>query len=342
MKASYPLQLSVRVDESRKYLIFDSFEFKPSCSDVDDPDLSKYFPTGRGFNRFLQAYQNDNIDLEDDDYEDDDDQSYYTDQMELNDASSMDRDTQRLNLIFMGVAGNFAYSRCLRFRFRFNNIVGISLQKSSSGTTKGGSKDLGAVLVLDLSRPPPDDAFAVRKIQSRWNRENEFLLIKDWTPKSAASKATRIYLYGGLDELKQTVALMAKKSPLIAAMLASTSSEENNNNSLFGDEASIEHSASPDFSIPETVTYGGRNPSRTLADVDPDERITLRNCYRTAFCKRCGTVWFRGNTGFPCTGCGDGRWTVNLEPTTESAFNGQIENAMSVVGAKRVRQGPPK
>ena len=139
MKASYPLQLSVRVDESRKCLIFDSFEFKPSCSDVDDPDLSKYFPTGRGFNRFLQAYQNNNIDLEDDDYEDDDDQSYYTDQMEVNDGSSMDKVAQS-SMIFMGVAGNFAYSRCLRFRFPFNNIVGISLQKSSSGKLRDDKK----------------------------------------------------------------------------------------------------------------------------------------------------------------------------------------------------------
>ena len=73
------------------------------------------------------------------------------------------------------------------------------------------------------------------------------------------------------------------------------------------------------------MNYGSRNPSQTLADVDPEEREHLRDCYRTAFCRRCGTVWFRGNTGFPCTGCGDGRYTPNYEPTSESAFNGQIE-----------------
>ena len=331
LKAAYPLQLSVRVDESRKVLIFDCFEFKPNAADIDDPDLTKYYPTRRGFERSQQAFLSHKIDVNDDDYEDDDDQSYYTDNMEFNEGHTPERETERM-LLFFGVAGNFAYSRILRFRFPFNNIVGISLQKSGSSNAKGGSEELiGACLVLEVSRPPPDTAFAVRKIESRWNRENEFRLTKDWTPQSAASKATRIYLYGGLEELKQTAALLAKKWPPIAAMLAST---ENKSNSLLGDEASIEYSASPNFSVEKTVNYGSRNPSQTLADVDPEEREHLRDCYRTAFCRRCGTVWFRGNTGFPCTGCGDGRYTPNYEPTSESAFNGQIDNALSAFEAK--------
>jgi len=334
LKASYPLQLSVRIDESRKCVIFDCFEFKPTCADIDDPDLTKYRPTGRGYERFSQAFQSHDISVDEDFYEDDDmDDEYYTNQMEMNyDGETLNRDTDRF-LMFCGVAGNFAYSRCLRFRFPFNNIIGMSLQKSNPGIAKG-SKNVGAVLILELSRPPPDDAFAVRKVESRWSRENEFRLIGDWTLQSAASKATRIYLYGSLSELKQTAALMAKKWPHIASMLRSTSEK---NNSLLGDETSIEYSSSPEFSIPETVTYGGRNPGRTLEDAELEDRNTLRNCYRTAFCDLCGTIWFRGNTGFPCTGCGDGRMTPNHNTTTESAFDGQIDNAMSIFEAKCAR-----
>lgn len=170
MKAAYPLQLSVRVDESRKVLIFDCFEFKPNAADIDDPDLTKYYPTRRGFERSQQAFLSHKIDVNDDDYEDDDDQSYYTD-MEFNEGHTPERKTERM-LLFFGVAGNFAYSRILRFRFPFTNIVGTSLQKSGSSNAKGGPEDIGACLVHSLFERLSQDgtgrmSFVSRKIGHR-------------------------------------------------------------------------------------------------------------------------------------------------------------------------------
>ena len=61
------------------------------------------------------------------------------------------RDANRL-LIFMGMSGHFAYSRCLRFRFPFNNIVGVRLQSSifsnESACLDGGDENSGAVLIF--------------------------------------------------------------------------------------------------------------------------------------------------------------------------------------------------
>ena len=294
MKATYPLQLSTRIDEGRNVIIFDCFEYKPPCVDYDSPDLSAFYPTGRGWERWIQAFQSHTInqnktpwDSDDDDYRDDDDDSYYTNKMEAKDPNDgFSEDTER-TMIFGGISGNFAYSRCLRFRFPFDNIAGIRLLGSGDGEgDKKGCGDnnnhMGAVLVLELSRPPPSDAFAARKVQSRWLRENDFVLTKDWTPKSAASHASRIYLYGGLNELKQTAALMVKLCPRLASMLASESSK---NNSLLAGSASMEYSASPTFAISEDVVYGygeGRShPIKKYEDLDSDEKSQLRSDYRT-------------------------------------------------------------
>lgn len=121
LKASYPLQLSVRIDESRKCVMFDCFEYKPQFAiDLDDPDLSSYYPTNRAWNRWNQTFMTQSIDNDDDEYRDDEDDDDYVDgyspdgKMEMQEGSGdIDRDTERI-MIFNGMAGNFAYSRCLR------------------------------------------------------------------------------------------------------------------------------------------------------------------------------------------------------------------------------------
>lgn len=327
LRAAYPLQLSARIDESRKFLIFDCFEYKPKCFDPDDPDLNKYLPIQRSYERWGQAFMSQDIKNDEDDYEDDDDDSFYTSTMEAKEGTSFDQSHIKF-LIHNGLAGDFAYSRCLRFRFPISNIVGIRLQQADPSSKM-------AVLILEVSRPPPQDAFAARKVHSRWAKEDEFVLIKDWTPNSAASKATRIYLYGSFDELKQTAALMAKKCPkTIGPMLASKSCKDN---TLRDGVAPIEYSAAPDFLVSENVSYGengGRTRPRRLEDLSEQERDELRSDCRNALCRHCGTVHFTGHTGFPCPGCGDGRWTRNFEPASTFAFNGRIDNALEVFEAK--------
>jgi len=209
-------------------------------------------------------------------------------------------------------------------------------QNKTDRTARGGKENVvvGAVLVLELSRPPPADAFAVRKVKSRWFRENSFDLAKDWTPNSAASKATRIYLYGGLDELTQVAALMAKKWPPIAAMLAS--SKPNKNNSLFS--SSLQYSASPNFLVSETVvSYGNESGGIRInkyEDLSYDDQRKLRADCRNNLCRHCGAIYFLGHTGFPCSDCGDGRFTINLGAATESAFDGRIDKALEVFESK--------
>lgn len=344
LKSAYPLQLSVRMDESRKCIIFDCFEFKPQCIDMNDPDMSKFYPTGRDWDRWTQAYREQDIDIYDDEYKDDDDDPYYTEKMKASEEKPFSKESEKV-MIFCSMAGAFAYSRCLRFRFPFNNIVGICLksgeaEKNTNKKSRGNDDNTGAVLIIELNRPPPANAFAARKVASRWTRENDFVLTQDWTPDSAASEATRIYLYGGLAELKQTVALMSKLWPPISVMLAINSGKHN---SLLGD-IHLEYSASPEFKMSGNVTYGSNNTKLNIFDnIDSEDEDNLRSDRKTAQCDDCGTVYYRGYvTGYPCTGCGDGRMTRNFHCMTELPFNGQLDNAVEVFEANCKRRDSEK
>ena len=247
-----------------------------------------------------------NIDVEEDDYFDGDSDPELDEQKgpKSGNSSPMPRGTEKM-MIFCGMVGNFAYSRCLRFRFPFEHIIGISLQSDAVSS----EKDVGALLILEVSRPPPADAFAIRMVHSRWSKDNEFLLAKDWTPDTAASAATRIYLYGGMKELKQTAALMAKKCPRLATMLSGVSC---NSNSL-ASGSSLEYSFSPNFAVEESVTYGG-SALKTSTELSSEDEAMLREDIRNALCRHCGKVYFRGHTGFPCHGCGDGPPEISSEP----------------------------
>ena len=125
---------------------------------------------------------------------------------------------------------------------------------------------------------------------------------------------------------------MARKCPHIANMLASKSCRSNS----LRDGSSIEYSASPNFSVSENMVNGNSGSIRikTDEDLNCEDWMTLRSDYRYRLCGHCGTVYFQGNTGSPCIRCGDGRTKRNLEPTSDSAFDCRIENALEVSEAK--------
>ncbi|KAL9190403.1 hypothetical protein ACHAXT_007614 [Thalassiosira profunda] len=341
LHAAYPLQLSIRIDESRRCLALDCFEYKPSeCVDVDCDDLGPFLPTERGWLRWQNGYHSSQIDKEDDDWDDSivDDDWGMDERMEMKDddgTSSKNGDSHRL-LIYCGIAGHFAYSRCLRFRFPFENIVGIRLQVDDAANkipdSVGG--DATAVLILEVDRPPPSDAFAVRKVSSRWMKENHLELRDDWTPDNAASNASRIYLYGGLAELRHTAALMAKKCPRLSKMLETTSSETNS----LRDGASIDYASAPEFAeAGKAVQYGGTvKRTRSFSDLDEDQQDELRGNIKMALCRYCGAVYYQGYSGLDCIDCGSGRWTIDThkDPINAQMFDGLIGNALSVFEAK--------
>jgi len=123
---------------------------------------------------------------------------------------------------------------------------------------------------------------------------------------------------------------MAAKCHRIATMLESKSIKSN---LLLGGQTAIDYSASPSFLVSDNVTYGGSIPIKTYDDLELEDRQMLDDD-RYSLCN-CGTVYFSGYfTRSPCLGCGDGRMTRTLEPTTVLAFNGQIENAMQLFEAK--------
>lgn len=167
LQAAYPLQLSARIDQSRKCLIFDCFEYKPyQLIDLSQEDISAVLPTERGWKRWQHGYRWTEVE-EDDEWDDGVEGTEYWG----GDAQMVcrSRKTQELT-IYCGLTGHFAYNRCLRFRLPFDNICGIRLQVDDAASNKpcgvvGG--DATAVLVLELSRPPTKDAFATRKINSR-------------------------------------------------------------------------------------------------------------------------------------------------------------------------------
>ena len=100
-----------------------------------------------------------------------------------------------------------------------------------------------ALLVLEFDAPPPEAAFAARKVGSPHIGDKEFATVPDWTPGCAAGAATRHYLsgvggveearvvcgqtvsraglwVGGAEELKRLAENLASLSPRLASMLS--------------------------------------------------------------------------------------------------------------------------
>ena len=116
LQAAYPLQLSARIDQSRKCLIFDCFEYKPyQLIDLSQEDISAVLPTERGWKRWQHGYRWTEVE-EDDEWDDGVEGTEYWG----GDAQMVcrSRETQELT-IYCGLTGHFAYNRCLRFRLPF-------------------------------------------------------------------------------------------------------------------------------------------------------------------------------------------------------------------------------
>lgn len=330
LQSAYPLQLSARIDESRKCLIFDCFEYKPyQLIDVKNvEDLSPFLPTERGWQRWNHGYHWSQVDRDDHWSDTITGTEYWGGDAQMELRGNLDRAQQQM-VIYCGLTGHFAYNRCLRFRFPFENICGIRFMvdknASSNQMTGVAGGNATAMLVLEVSQPPPKDAFATRKISSRWMKENVFELIHDWTPNEAASHASRIYMYGGENELKQTAALLAKKSERLEKLLNSTAESTNS----LREGISITYDSSPTLKLDEKIQYGCRitNRKRKYSDLDDNEQTELNSDCRNSLCSDCGSVYFRGHTGLTCPECGDGEWTIdkNWDPVLKESFNGLID-----------------
>ena len=237
LRAAYKLQLSVRVDDQRRQLNFDCYEYKPSAVDPEHDDC---LPTVRSVERFdactgMGGGRGGGFGMDSDDDDDDDDDDPALDEIvRPRDGGSFDGPT-RLALLFRATVGDFLSARLLRFRVPLASVVGARLvvSQEGGGSHGGGSHgddgERSAALVLELDAPPPADAFAARKVHSKLHGENRFALVDDWTPHQAASRASRIYIFGDLKELRQIAAHLATLSTQFAALVAPPAKKEKKN-----------------------------------------------------------------------------------------------------------------
>ena len=245
LRASYPMQLSARIDEARKCLNLDCFEYKPTAVNVQakEGEEDRPIPTYGDLKKFTDSFdvmgRNSDRSAWESDEESLDPDEDMSEVVEPREGTTFD-DDDILQLSYQAVAGNFAYSRCLRVRISLDQVVGIRL----IGKTAGDEADNGAVLILELSEPlDAGNAFAARKVHAKYHSENSFTVVDDWTPDRAASRSSRFYLYGNLAELRQAAGLMARLCPHLAAMLSSATDESN----TLRASASVEYASAPAF-----------------------------------------------------------------------------------------------
>ena len=195
LRAAYKLQLSVRVDDKRRALNFDCYEYKPSAvHPSDDSGL----PTVRSVERFekctgMGGRRGFGFGMDsDEDSEEDDDDSALDEVVQPRDGGSFGT-PERLSLLFQATAGDFFSSRLLRFRVPLASVVGARLVASTVGETdeERDEEEDAAALVLELEAPPEPDAFAARKVNSALHIENKFARVDDWTPHQVASRTNQ-------------------------------------------------------------------------------------------------------------------------------------------------------
>ena len=214
LRSTYPLQLTIRVDNQRKALNFDCFEYSPSSMDLDEPTdlpsvrliinvldsalLERYRPLHRttqlilcvlirSIHRFercaamrsLVGYAKTETDAQ---------------------AVQPDRGSfatsDRAVLLLQATAGDLMASRMLRFRLNISSITGARLVKPSRGPSvlsRGPEQTRVslAALILEVNAPPATDAFAARLVHSKNERENRFVVVPDWTPDQVGFTPTR-------------------------------------------------------------------------------------------------------------------------------------------------------
>ena len=223
LKPAYKLQLSVRIDEKRQALVYDCFEYKGAALTPSDPlpsnrsmlrfQAAMHLSEPRG-GRFGYGYGSDDDDDDDDD-EDGDDPS-------LDEPCEPSRaldEAGRVGLHLQGHIGDFMSSRLLRFRVPLASVSGVRLHSPGVAVDGLADEDARAILVLELHTPPEANAFAARKLGSRHHGDKEFSMVPDWTPRAAATVATRHYISGGATEMRDLAAHLASLSERLARML---------------------------------------------------------------------------------------------------------------------------
>ena len=248
LKSAYKLQLSVRVDEKRLALLYDCFEHKAEAIEPSDP-----LPTNRSMMRFDKAFHMNGPrrsgwggygSSEDEDEDEDNDPS-------LDEPCEPTRaldEAGRIGCHLRGHAGDFMASRVLRLRVPLASVCGARLH--IPGVAVDGLPDdkARALLVLELDMPLDANAFAARKIGSAHQGDKEFAPVADWTPKGAASRATRHYISGGAAEIRRLAAHLASLSGRLAKMLEKPTSASAVANSL-APPTSLALSAAPPFHV---------------------------------------------------------------------------------------------
>eukprot|EP00966_Prymnesium_polylepis_P325519 7381497-Prymnesium_polylepis.3 len=78
-----------------------------------------------------------------------------------------------------GHTGDFYCSRVLRLRLPLASVCGARLH--APGVMLLPAEEARALLVLELDSPPPERAFAARKVSSAHHGEKEFATVPDWT-----------------------------------------------------------------------------------------------------------------------------------------------------------------
>ena len=194
--ACYKNQLSVRVDNSRRCLNYDCYEYKPRMGDgrILNEDAN-HLPDPSRIRLFDETMKVSPI------------------AMTTAESSSVDqRQAIRSICHIKALTADFCNSRCYRVRVPLDNVVGIRLLQDyrdpafdPTGEVSFDDYDVAGVLVLELSQPPNHTEFAVRTVAGAENN-NSFRLIGDWTPDAAASQAGRHYIYGGFAELRELAA----------------------------------------------------------------------------------------------------------------------------------------
>ena len=176
LRAAYSLQLTIRVDDTRNALDFDCFEFQPSAMDEDNAaDLPKvrsvkYFEALSNLGRIVE-YAGDELD------------------QEVRARMGAFTNADRTALIFQATAGDFMMQRLMRIRVKLDSIVGVRLvvPKAKGRLVFVHQENITvAVLVLELSSPLGEEAFAARRVFSKVKMENGFATVPDWTPNAVS------------------------------------------------------------------------------------------------------------------------------------------------------------
>ena len=114
-------------------------------------------------------------------------------------------------------ASKFFKSRVLRMRMCLSKLVGARVHCLPVAERAGGLAL--ACLCLEFRSPPAPDAFAERTVWSGDEHDKVFKCIADWTPHKLASRASRHYISGSMEEITQLTVHLCVMSRTCADLL---------------------------------------------------------------------------------------------------------------------------